>query len=56
LPPINEFARLYQSKNKGIYAVCENGELSSLFSKVSQGSPLRRCRAPVRRYIPSHGF
>jgi hypothetical protein len=30
LPPINEFARPYQSKNNGIYAACENGELSSL--------------------------
>jgi hypothetical protein len=30
LPPINEFARPYQSKSNGIYAVCKNGELSSL--------------------------
>jgi len=30
LQPINEFARPYQSKNNGIYPVCETGELSSL--------------------------
>jgi hypothetical protein len=28
--PINEFARLYQSKNNGICPVCEIGELLSL--------------------------
>jgi hypothetical protein len=31
LPPINEFARPYQSKNNGIYAVREKGEFLSLF-------------------------
>jgi hypothetical protein len=28
LPPINEFAWPYQSKNNGIHAACETGEMS----------------------------
>jgi hypothetical protein len=37
LHPINEFAPLYQSKNNGKNAACENGELPSLFSLREAG-------------------
>jgi hypothetical protein len=44
LPPINEFARPYQSKNNGIYAARENEDLSSLLG-------LERTSAPDRDFM-----
>jgi hypothetical protein len=58
LPPINEFARPYQSKNNGIYAACETGELSSLLGlEPTAGAgwinhdPARRGRADEARDV-----
>jgi hypothetical protein len=45
MPPINEFARPYQSKNNGIHAAFENGELSSLLGLERTSAPDRDFRA-----------
>jgi hypothetical protein len=50
LLPINEFARPYQSKNNGIYAACENGELSALLGL--KGSIARQERVGLTMIPP----
>jgi hypothetical protein len=46
LPTINEFARPHQSKNNGIYAAYENGELSSLLMR-----PPGACKAIGEEFL-----